>query len=174
MLRCKVNDRVDDAVLHQATGILLDVDAWIDDSPGLAKFFTHFIGSDWQAMKEGEGKSKGRFKNIRCGGKSVAREVAERNRFILRQFAEQAFEPLRVRLARVILILAESYGSECNDGVVVNLRLAKDKLGEMLSVSRQSVTKEIKPLETEGVIRMNYGRILILDMEALRAIARAD
>ena len=105
---------------------------------------------------------------------SVAREVAERNRFILRQFAEQAFEPLRVRLARVILILAESYGSECNDGVVVNLRLAKDKLGEMLSVSRQSVTKEIKPLETEGVIRMNYGRILILDMEALRAIARAD
>ena len=75
MLRCKVNDRVDDAVLHQATGILLDVDAWIDDSPGLAKFFTHFIGSDWQAMKEGEGKSKGRFKNIRCGGKSVAREL---------------------------------------------------------------------------------------------------
>lgn len=105
---------------------------------------------------------------------SVGREAAGRNRFILRQFAEQTFESLRVRLARTILILAESYGTPHESGVSVQLRLAKDKLGALLGVSRQSVAKEIKPLEQEDVIRMHYGHILILDMPALRAIAHSE
>jgi CRP/FNR family cyclic AMP-dependent transcriptional regulator len=105
---------------------------------------------------------------------SIVFEVVERNRFILRQFAEQAFEPLRVRLARAILILAESYGVGCTDGVAVELRLAKDRLGELLGVTRQSVTKEIKRLESEGVLTMHYGRILIRDVAEISAIARPD
>ncbi len=103
---------------------------------------------------------------------SVVAEVAQRNRFILQQFAELAFDPLRTRLARAILILAQSYGTPSEAGVEVELRLAKHKLGELLGVSRQSVTKEMKRLGAEGIVAMHYGRISILDLPALSTLAR--
>lgn len=106
--------------------------------------------------------------------RSIVQEVVERNRFILRQFSAQAFEPLRVRLVRAILILSESYGIQTRDGLSLEVRLAKDRLGELLGVSRQSVTKEVKRLEAEGLLSMRYGRIIVHDRARLESIVRND
>jgi DNA-binding GntR family transcriptional regulator len=44
----------------------------------------------------------------------------------------------------------------------------------MLGVSRQSINKLIKQLEAEQLIQMHYGRVIVRDLHALRAIAHAE
>lgn len=102
---------------------------------------------------------------------SVTQLFMERSRFILAQLAGQAFEPLRVRLVRALLVLVDSYSSSGTEGVAIKLRLGKDRLGDLLGVSRQSISKEIKRLEREGVLLMHYGQVLVRDMPAMEAIA---
>ena len=51
------------------------------------------------------------------------------------------------------------------------IRLPQDQLALMLGVSRQSVNKVLRHLEQHGVIGLSYGRIEVLDPQALRAAA---
>lgn len=104
---------------------------------------------------------------------SVLGEINHRYRFALQQIAQQALEPLRVRLARTLLTLVEAYGLEQQDGTLIQLHLAQDQLGDLLGVSRQSANKLIKGLECEGIIQMHYGRVVVRDVEALRENAYA-
>jgi CRP-like cAMP-binding protein len=87
---------------------------------------------------------------------------------------EQAFDPLRTRLIRALLVLVETYGIPQDRGTVIQLRLAQDHLGDLLGVSRQSINKLIKQLEGEQLIEMHYGRVIVRDLEALRGIAHAE
>lgn len=105
---------------------------------------------------------------------SLFRELTERYRFSLRQMEEQAFDPLRTRLIRALLVLVETYGIPQDSGTVIQLRLAQDHLGDLLGVSRQSINKVIKQLEAEQLIEMHYGRVIVRDLDALRAIAHAE
>lgn len=41
----------------------------------------------------------------------------------------------------------------------------------MLGASRQSVNKQLKEWESEGILRVAYGRITLLDLDALRRLA---
>ncbi len=52
---------------------------------------------------------------------------------------------------------------------VTSVDLSQELLGKMLNASRQSVGKELKFFEAQGWIRVQYGKILILDMAALEA-----
>jgi len=105
---------------------------------------------------------------------SLFRELTERYRISLRQMEEQAFDPLRTRLIRALLVLVETYGIPQDRGTVIQLRLAQDHLGDLLGVSRQSINKLIKQLEGEQLIEMHYGRVIVRDLEALRGIAHAE
>ncbi len=81
------------------------------------------------------------------------------------------FEPLSVRLARRLLDLVALYGKATDDGTQIDIHLPQDDLGRSLGASRQGISKELKNLEARGWITLNYGRLLIRDLEALRQIA---
>lgn len=80
-----------------------------------------------------------------------------------------AFMPLPTRLAARLLELAQAYGKPVTDGVLIDLHLPQEDLGRMLNASRQSVSKELNQLEARGLIRIEYGRVLIRDKAALKA-----
>jgi Mn-dependent DtxR family transcriptional regulator len=42
----------------------------------------------------------------------------------------------------------------------------------MLSTSRQTVNQLLKALEADGLVRLKYGRVEILDLKGLRRAAR--
>lgn len=52
---------------------------------------------------------------------------------------------------------------------VTSVDLSQEMLGRMLNASRQSVGKELKFFESQGWIRVQYGKILVLDMAAFEA-----
>ncbi len=67
---------------------------------------------------------------------------------------------LHQRIARTLLRLSYSHGQrEPNN--IYSISTSHEELGRMLGASRQSVSKELKALEKEGCIAVQYGKIFI-------------
>ncbi|ARS51051.1 Crp/Fnr family transcriptional regulator [Ectopseudomonas hydrolytica] len=76
--------------------------------------------------------------------------------------------PAAPRLARRLLLMAENYGESEPRRV---LHLAQEQLALMLALSRQTTNQILKELEAQGVVRLTYGEIEILDLHRLRQLA---
>jgi len=85
---------------------------------------------------------------------------------------ELALLPAATRLARRLLMLAESYGE--TGASQRELHLPQEQLAAMLGLSRQTTNHILKDLESRGVLRLSYGGIEILDYPGLRGAAQAE
>ncbi|AKF04228.1 Crp/Fnr family transcriptional regulator [Sandaracinus amylolyticus] len=83
---------------------------------------------------------------------------------------EDAAHPLAIRLARRLVLSAERYG-DWHDRSSRVVELRQDQLATMLATSRQTVNQLLKDLEARGVVRLAYGTIEIVDLDALRRAA---
>ena len=76
--------------------------------------------------------------------------------------------PAPVRLAHRLLMIAEGYG-EIDEPRRV-LQLPQEQLASMLSLSRQTTNQILKDLQGQGMLKLGYGEIEILDVQRLRAL----
>ncbi|MGC3441032.1 helix-turn-helix domain-containing protein [Enterococcus faecalis] len=53
------------------------------------------------------------------------------------------------------------------------MQLPQEDLAAMLSLSRQTTNALLKELQTQGIVRLGYGEIEILDAQRLREAAHA-
>lgn len=83
---------------------------------------------------------------------------------------EMSLLPAAPRLARRLLLIAEGYGEVSGPRRVI--QLAQEQLALMLSLSRQTTNQILKELEAQGLLRLTYGEIEILDLERLRQAAQ--
>jgi CRP/FNR family cyclic AMP-dependent transcriptional regulator len=96
--------------------------------------------------------------------------VATKLRLTFLAMEDSAVLPMADRLARRLLMAAERYG-EWHDRTSRVVDLRQEQLATMLSTSRQTVNHLLKELETEGVVRLSYRQIEILDLDRLRRAA---
>ena len=75
------------------------------------------------------------------------------------------------RLAKRLMTLATQYGRPTNEGLLIDLRLSQEDLGQMLGATRESINKGLKLLEHKGLIEMHGGYIRLLDRNALEKFA---
>lgn len=54
------------------------------------------------------------------------------------------------------------------------LKLSQESLAHMLGVSRQSVNRQLREWETQGLLKLEYGRIVIVDETMLHHLAHAS
>jgi CRP/FNR family cyclic AMP-dependent transcriptional regulator len=73
---------------------------------------------------------------------------------------------LHQRLARTLHRLSYSHGNRDDRGELC-IDTSHEELGRLLGASRQSISKELKSLEREGCIAIRYGKIHIVDLDAL-------
>lgn len=71
---------------------------------------------------------------------------------------------LRDRLARALHRLAYSHG-QLDEQDRTCIKISHDALSKMVGASRQTVSTELKNLEREGSIQLQYGKILIRDLK---------
>jgi len=95
----------------------------------------------------------------------VMRALVGRARRLHASLTDTSVLPVPVRLARVLLSLRAAYGIE---GDTIGLQVSQEGLAAMLGVPRQRINTELKALERDGVLRMAYRRIALLDEQALR------
>lgn len=98
------------------------------------------------------------------------------NRFIIVQLNERLAQFIGMiehdRLlgpeARLARSLAGLYNPVLYPGVGPQLPISQEELGQLVGLSRQRVNQALKCLEAEGMLRVDYGGITVLDVDRLR------
>ncbi len=78
------------------------------------------------------------------------------------------------RLARALLRLIETNGVDTDDGVLIDLALSQSTLGAHAGLLRESVNRQMRAWEKDGVISRRNDRIVILQQAQLTAITEAN
>lgn len=81
-----------------------------------------------------------------------------------------ALKPPKARLAELLLALATGYHQR-NDDLQLKLRVSQERLGTLLSFSRQTINALLGTLERDGAIRLSRGGVQIVNPDLLRAFA---
>lgn len=103
---------------------------------------------------------------------SVAREATARGRWIFGRMRERAFDAPRVRMAALLLGLAQPVDGQAGAGTAdLSCCLPQERLADMLGVSRQWASQLVRELSEAGMVSWRYGRVTLLDLEGLRALA---
>jgi CRP-like cAMP-binding protein len=102
--------------------------------------------------------------------RDIGRLVAAKLRLAFVTMEDIASLPLAARLARRLVLMAESYG-EWHDRSRRVLEVRQEQLALMLSTSRQTVNQLLKDLAAQGLVRLAYGQVDIVDLEGLRRAA---
>ncbi|MCU0923089.1 MAG: helix-turn-helix domain-containing protein, partial [Burkholderiaceae bacterium] len=55
--------------------------------------------------------------------------------------------------------------------VVIGMRLPQERFAEMLGISRQWATLLVREFVAAGLVEWRYGRVTLLDPQALQALA---
>ncbi|HEX5361499.1 MAG TPA: Crp/Fnr family transcriptional regulator [Fluviicoccus sp.] len=92
---------------------------------------------------------------------------SQKMRFAFIALEEAALLPAPIRVARRLVFMAEGYG-EWQDRSRRVLPLPQDQLASMLSLSRQTINQVLRQLEGQGLVRLSYRELEILDLDGLR------
>jgi len=94
-------------------------------------------------------------------------------RVALALLEDMSLEPPRVRVARCLINLLEGYGRR-KAAPTSRVRVSQERLGMMLSLSRQTVNELLGQMEQESIIQCERGGVRILAPGRLREAARAS
>ena len=103
----------------------------------------------------------------------LGRLLVQKLRIALSLLEDFALEPPRVRLARCLIHLLEGYGQRKAD-TSATLRVSQERLGMMLSLSRQTVNELLRQMEQEAIVRCQRGGVRVLDAGRLREAAQVS
>lgn len=104
------------------------------------------------------------------------------NRFVMRQLNERLGQFIAAREidrmndpdARVARSLAALFHPILYPGVGTLLRITQQELGALVGLSRQRVNEALHVLQDQGLIRIEYGGVRVLDLQGLqRQVFRA-
>ena len=77
----------------------------------------------------------------------------------------------RVRIAQLLLELADGYGIQAANGVHIPVPLSQSELASLAGDSRETVARVLWALRENGIMITGYRRISIADMPSLRKLA---
>ncbi len=84
------------------------------------------------------------------------------------QVADLVFSDVYGRVAKKLLELAETRGTEKGGGVTIDLQLTQQDLADMVGASRESVNKVLKYYRDKGFITVSNQKTTIVNAEGLR------
>ncbi|WP_413753261.1 Crp/Fnr family transcriptional regulator [Streptomyces sp. R-74717] len=96
--------------------------------------------------------------------------VADRLRWANRRRLDFRGYPAKVRLARLLVELAESYGSSRADGVVIGCRLTQPELATMVGAAETTIHKVLRDLRDEDLLETGYRSTTIRDLPELERL----
>ncbi len=100
----------------------------------------------------------------------LAREV------IMLEFklTREAVESMDRNLALLLIALASKYGSEGDDGTILDLPISRQTMAEMLGVSVETLMRGLKRFRELDLLSTDHSRIRIKDFDSLAARARVS
>ncbi|MET7769569.1 Crp/Fnr family transcriptional regulator [Nocardia sp. NPDC005366] len=102
---------------------------------------------------------------------ALCRMIADRLEWANRRRLDFAGYEVSVRLARVLLDLAERHGGAVAGGYELGVRLSQTELGALIGAREDTVSSAMRQLRADGLVVTAYRTVTITDFEALRVFA---
>lgn len=102
---------------------------------------------------------------------ALTRIIADRLRWANRRRLDFRGYPAKVRLARLLVELATSYGHPVDGGVVVGCRLTQPELAALTGAAETTIHKGLRELRLNGLLETGYGATTIRDLPRLMDLA---
>ncbi|MFE3636105.1 Crp/Fnr family transcriptional regulator [Streptomyces sp. NPDC059168] len=80
---------------------------------------------------------------------------------------------VRMRLAHVLVELAQAYGQEGVDGTRIDLSLTQPELAALVSASPASIARCLRELRQRQILDIGYRHVTLHDMKALAALTQS-
>ena len=78
---------------------------------------------------------------------------------------------MSARVAKTLIKLAASYGEAQGDRIRFNIKISQQELANIIGSSREVVNRHLRSLQSEGVISVDHGHLVIEQPEYLRDFA---
>ena len=101
----------------------------------------------------------------------LAGVLAARLRNLSEHTEDALFLTLASRLAKTLLQLSATYGRETSDGLLIDIRLPQQDLADLVGTTRESVNKQLRSWEEEGLVKLERTRITIIERGGLEESA---
>jgi CRP/FNR family transcriptional regulator, cyclic AMP receptor protein len=102
---------------------------------------------------------------------AVSGSVGAKLRWATRRRIDFGGREVHVRLARVLVELAATYGTEGSAGTVIEVPLSQPELAALVGAAEPTVHRALAALRREEVVATGYRRIVVCDRERLAALA---
>ncbi len=97
--------------------------------------------------------------------------LASRLRRTDEHFEDIFFRNLPGRLAKKFINLASTYGQQTDEGVHINLKLSQGEIGKLTGATRESINKQMRAWEADGLINCKKGYITIKELDKLEDLS---
>ncbi|QDV20582.1 Global nitrogen regulator [Gimesia panareensis] len=98
---------------------------------------------------------------------SLTKLVGLRRHRIERRIKNLLFVSIRERLIHLLLDLAEQFGTQTENGVLLKIRLVHLDIANLIGITRESVTILLGQLRQEGKLEIERHKIIIKDIRGL-------
>ena len=98
--------------------------------------------------------------------------LVERLAWAEAQIEDLVFRSVPERVASLLLRLSQIHGRVGPTGVLIDLRLTHQEIGNMVGATRETVTNVLNAMRADGLIAVQHKRIRILDPKGLARLAR--
>jgi CRP/FNR family transcriptional regulator len=102
----------------------------------------------------------------------LLRVLGQRLRQSMALVRDLSFKQVPHRLAGLLLRLGRDYGSESDKGTLIDMKLSRQEIAEIVGTSRETVTRELKKMEGAGMLLLEGRKIIITDGKKLTDWAR--
>ena len=102
---------------------------------------------------------------------NALRFVASRLHELQNQYRQLATEKVERRIARALARLAEQSGRQVDSGVLIDLPLTREDLGQMTGTTLYTVSRVVSRWEHDGILEIGRQRIVIRNLHALSLLA---
>jgi CRP-like cAMP-binding protein len=111
------------------------------------------------------------FENLLTRSPDLAREMLRmkclQHRTLMAMFESSMVQAFEAQLAGRLVALSRAIGSPIGHGGGVELHLSQDLMAQLVGSSRARVNQVLKVWEGNGLVAHRYGRVVLLDVEAL-------
>lgn len=103
---------------------------------------------------------------------ALAGVLAARVRELSERTEDRQILSLPGRIAKRLLALAAAHGKRPIVGGAVEVRLSQQDLADLVGTTRESVNKQLRRWQEQGVVSLGRGRVVLVQSAALESLSR--
>ncbi|QRO87178.1 Crp/Fnr family transcriptional regulator [Kytococcus sedentarius] len=143
--------------------------SFFDPGPRTASAITV---SDTEVLALAHGHLSGFLRDNTQASVAMLGALAHRLRRTNDNVADLVFTDVPGRVAKALLDLAERFGVDDGNGLLVQHELTQEELAQLVGASRETVNKALADFASRGWLRLEARSVRLLEVERLRKRAR--